>query len=682
MALAGDVVEMAGGTYGGQTIPVVAGRSLPAVDFRPAMGATVTLTGDLSIDGNYVNVRDIKTPFVNVDAGSTQVTGATTTNVVTGGMWISNARDLTVKGGSIGPRNNDATVKIGSSPMSYNTTFDGVDFHDSTATDASVHTECLWAGDVQGLTIKNSLFRNCAYFGLFLTHYLGNEPKDILIENTVFEHTKQSSGQDAPYSMMIADYMTRLENYTLRNNTFESEVSIGQGSPVNFKMVGNIGIAASCKGGVAYSYNVWTSRTCSSTDLQASNVKSFFANPGAHDWRLTSGSPAINRASPTDYTTTDRVGATRNGVADAGAYEFAGGTPNPTPTPTPTPNPTPNPTPTPTPNPTPTPTPNPTPDTQAPSVPQGMAWTTTTQTSIGVRWDASTDNVGVTGYRNYNGAAMTSTTNTSATITGLACNTTYTIGLTARDAAGNESNRAQASGTTKTSACTTPVPTPTPTPVPTPTPTPTPTPAAGLVGAWSFDEASGTSVADRSGKGNNGTISGATRVAGRNGNGLAFDGVNDMVTVADSASLDINRMTLEAWVKPTKLTAMWRTILLKEQPGQLAYALYAGNDSMRPGGHVYIGGDRSVNGPSALALNSWTHVASTWDGTTMRLYANGVQIATQALTGNGTVSNGALRFGGNTVWAEWFQGSMDDVRIYDRALTPAQVQTDMNTRVG
>jgi Concanavalin A-like lectin/glucanases superfamily len=171
-------------------------------------------------------------------------------------------------------------------------------------------------------------------------------------------------------------------------------------------------------------------------------------------------------------------------------------------------------------------------------------------------------------------------------------------------------------------------------------------------------------------------------VAGRYGNGLAFDGVNDMVTVADSASLDINRMTLEAWVKPTKLTAMWRTIVLKEQPGQLAYALYAGNDSMRPGGHVYIGGDRSVNGPSALTLGAWTHVASTWDGTTMRLYANGVQIATQALTGNGTVSNGALRFGGNAVWAEWFQGSMDDVRIYDRALTPVQLQTDMNTRVG
>ena len=67
-----------------------------------------------------MTVRNVTTPFVNVDAGSTQVTGAKIANVITGGMWISNARDLVVQGGSIGPRNNDATVKIGSSPMSYN----------------------------------------------------------------------------------------------------------------------------------------------------------------------------------------------------------------------------------------------------------------------------------------------------------------------------------------------------------------------------------------------------------------------------------------------------------------------------------------------------------------------------------------------------------------------------------
>ena len=66
---------------------------------------------------------------------------------------------------------------------------------------------------------------------------------------------------------------------------------------------------------------------------------------------------------------------------------------------------------------------------------------------------------------------------------------------------------------------------------------------------------------------------------GRFGSALTFDGVNDLVTVADSASLDLtNRATLEAWVNPTALGAAWRTALLKEQPGQLVYALYANND--------------------------------------------------------------------------------------------------------
>ena len=105
-------------------------------------------------------------------------------------------------------------------------------------------------------------------------------------------------------------------------------------------------------------------------------------------------------------------------------------------------------------------------------------------------------------------------------------------------------------------------------------------PVAGLVGGWGFDETTGTSANDSSGRGNTGTISGATRTtAGKIGSALTFDGVNDWVTVADSASLDLTtRATLEAWVFPTALGGMWRTALLKEQPGQLVYALYANNE--------------------------------------------------------------------------------------------------------
>ena len=71
-----------------------------------------------------------------------------------------------------------------------------------------------------------------------------------------------------------------------------------------------------------------------------------------------------------------------------------------------------------------------------------------------------------------------------------------------------------------------------------------------------------------------------------------------------------------------------------------------------------------------------------YDGATLRLYVNGTQAATLAVSGSILTSNSPLRIGGNTVWSEWFSGLVDDVRIYNRVLTQAQIQTDMNTPVG
>jgi chitodextrinase len=105
---------------------------------------------------------------------------------------------------------------------------------------------------------------------------------------------------------------------------------------------------------------------------------------------------------------------------------------------------------------------NPT-DMTAPSTPTGLAKTNSTQTSLTFSWTASTDNVGVNGYTVYvNGAASSAAAGTSRTISGLACGTTYTIGVDAYDAAGNHSS--QTSATMATSACpgdTTPPSTPT-----------------------------------------------------------------------------------------------------------------------------------------------------------------------------------------------------------------------------
>ncbi len=204
----------------------------------------------------------------------------------------------------------------------------------------------------------------------------------------------------------------------------------------------------------------------------------------------------------------------------------------------------------------------------------------------------------------------------------------------------------------------------------------------GLVAAYGFEETSGTAAGDASGKGNAGTISGATRTtSGRFGRALSFDGVNDIVNVPDSSTLDLtNAVTLEAWVNPS-VAGGWRTALMKEQPAGLVYGMYSNTDSNRPSAHVYTNTEFDIRGTAAAPVNTWTHLAATYDGTTLRLYVNGTQVSTRTLTGNVITSTGALRIGGNTIWGEYFQGSIDEVRLYRRVLSATEVQTDMNTSV-
>jgi hypothetical protein len=245
--------------------------------------------------------------------------------------------------------------------------------------------------------------------------------------------------------------------------------------------------------------------------------------------------------------------------------------------------------------------------------------------------------------------------------TATATNTTHTLTAVARDAAGNATTSATVTVTVSNTA----------------------PPPIGLVTALGFDEASGTSALDTSGANNPGAISGATRSAtGKFGGALSFDGVNDIVTVADANSLDLtNAMTLEAWVRPSVLGG-WRTLLLKERPGGLVYALYGSEDANRPSVHSFIGASEfDTRGTAQVAANVWTHVAATYDGLNLRLYVNGVQVSSRALSGNMVVSTGALRIGGNNIWSEWFAGLIDEVRVYNRALTVTEVTADMNRPV-
>jgi hypothetical protein len=208
---------------------------------------------------------------------------------------------------------------------------------------------------------------------------------------------------------------------------------------------------------------------------------------------------------------------------------------------------------------------------------------------------------------------------------------------------------------------------------------------AGLVAAYSFDAGSGTTLTDSSGKGNHGTISGATwTTQGRFGKALTFDGVNDVVTVPDASPLDLGSQgSLAAWVKLTTL-GRWHGILAKGSANNNAAHNYALEITNANAIRLILG-----TGTSSLALDAsltpvagqFYHVAATWDGTTVRLYVNGTlnRSTPQTLTPAGNTAPLVLgRYGGNV---DWLAGGLDEVRLYNRALTASEVQATMITPV-
>ena len=205
--------------------------------------------------------------------------------------------------------------------------------------------------------------------------------------------------------------------------------------------------------------------------------------------------------------------------------------------------------------------------------------------------------------------------------------------------------------------------------------------AAGLVLALGFDEGAGTSTSDASGSNNTASIAGATWTAGRFGQALSFDGINDLVSVADSTSLHLaTGMTLEAWLQPRVLSG-YTTAILKERPSHLAYALYANTDTDRAATEVAVATNLDTRSSLQLPLNTWSHLAATYDGAALRLYVNGALLSTRAVTGSITASANPLRIGGNNIWGEFFNGVIDEVRVYNRALTAQEIQSDMNVPI-
>ena len=289
-------------------------------------------------------------------------------------------------------------------------------------------------------------------------------------------------------------------------------------------------------------------------------------------------------------------------------------------------------------------------DTTAPSTPGTPVASAITSSSFTLNWTASSDAVGVTGYT-INRCSGVSCTPTYYTTTGsntysesgLTPATTYRYNVSAYDAAGNDSaNSGTGSATTATAGADI---------------------TSGLVAYWKFDESSGTMANDSSvGGTNDGTYVGTPTLdaSPKIGNARAFNGTTQYVTtpLINTGTT----FTYSAWVKPNSQVALWG-VLLTDPPGN------NGIYHLSTGELVYYNGVTQTS-TGSLINGVWSHVVVVVSGGSGTFYINN----TTRGTITGVTSIPAERMAWDSIaYDEWFKGSLDDVRIYNRALTVAQI---------
>jgi hypothetical protein len=207
---------------------------------------------------------------------------------------------------------------------------------------------------------------------------------------------------------------------------------------------------------------------------------------------------------------------------------------------------------------------------------------------------------------------------------------------------------------------------------------------------------------DTSGNGNNGTLtpgaSGNTTTGSCNSGtstemwndgttgkfnaSAGFDGTDDYVTVADANALDqTGNLTISMWVNPTALSNTEAELLQKgtsDDCQNYGLALYGGTTLALLSSNSCSWSYAGTN--AVLTTGSWQYVTATYDGTNVRYYINGTLKDTVAWGGIGSANSGALVIGGGPSQAssDYFNGLIDDVRIYNYALTGAQIKNVMN----
>ncbi|MEI6532916.1 MAG: LamG-like jellyroll fold domain-containing protein, partial [Candidatus Roizmanbacteria bacterium] len=220
------------------------------------------------------------------------------------------------------------------------------------------------------------------------------------------------------------------------------------------------------------------------------------------------------------------------------------------------------------------------------------------------------------------------------------------------------------------------------------------------IGQWRFDECQGTTAYDVTGNGRNATITiGATGsytsvgtcssgtstqawnagTTGKLNNAIAFDGSDDYASTSNVALIGVNSVTYTnvswgGWFNPSS-TPTSKTLIHKGNEFRLTT-----NSSNQPLCQIYSASwQTGATSTIALDNNTWSHIMCVYNGTTLKTYQNGKEVASVARTNNITsLSTTPVNIGRDSAGTGYFPGLIDDVRIYTYALTPQQVQTAMN----
>jgi len=218
-------------------------------------------------------------------------------------------------------------------------------------------------------------------------------------------------------------------------------------------------------------------------------------------------------------------------------------------------------------------------------------------------------------------------------------------------------------------------------------------PPSNPVANWKFDETSGTTALDSSGNGNTGTlVNGPSWTAGKVNNALNFDGVNDYVNAGSPSSLnDMPAKTIVAWIKPISFGGGgYGRIFDKNQSGtnQGWNLFFPGSANLRFSQYFSITNGYWDSAQNSIVLNTWQHVAVVYDRASAsnvpKFYVNGNLLTisnSNYQSPSGSASSDAsqpLTIGGRTAGDRSFNGNIDEVYVYNRALTQAEIQSLYN----